>query len=218
MGRYGMLGMLLVSLAGVGRAAAEEINLFNGKDLSGWTYYLEDKTKKMEDVWSVKDGVLECKGSPVGYLRTEGEYENYVLSLEWRWPEGTKAGANNGVLLHTTEPGALGVWPRSIEAQLANGNAGDIWVIGTTISIDNTKKRRFDRRHLNLTDGSEKPIGEWNKYVCVCIDDTVTLIVNGDVVNFAWDVSQTKGAISLQSEGAPIEFRNIVLRTIEKKE
>lgn len=215
--RKGILGALLAVIC-IGNISAEEIELFNGKDLSGWTYFLTDKNKKMEDVWSVKDGVLHCAGNPVGYLKTEKEYENYVLSLEWRWPEGTKAGANNGVLLHTTEPGVLGPWPRSIEAQLANRNAGDIWVIGTTISIDDTEKRRSDRRHLNLTDDSEKPIGEWNKYVCVCIDDTVTLIVNGDVVNFAWNVSQTKGAISLQSEGAPIEFRNIVLRTVGEKE
>lgn len=195
--------------------SAEEISLFNGKDLAGWTHVLSDKDKKMEDVWSVKDGVLFCKGTPTGYIRTEKEYENYVLSLEWRWPEGTKKGSNNGVLVHTSTPGALGIWPKSIEAQLAEGNAGDIWVIGTTIDIDNASKRRFDRRHLNLTDDSEKPFGEWNKYVLVCVGDTLTLIVNGDVVNYAWNLSEKKGAISLQSEGAPIEFRNIVLRTFQ---
>lgn len=205
----------VVILVSLGTATADEIVLFNGKDLTGWTHYLEGKDKKKEDVWSVKDGVLHCVGKPTGYLRTEGEYENYVLSLEWRWPEGTKKGANNGVLLHTTTPNALGPWPKSVEAQLGEGNAGDIWVIGTTIEIDNAKTRKIDRRHVNLTDGSEKPFGEWNKYVIVCADDTITLIVNGDVVNYGWNASQTKGAIALQSEGAPIEFRNIVLRTLD---
>ncbi|MFO0948390.1 MAG: DUF1080 domain-containing protein [Planctomycetota bacterium] len=211
--RFVFACMVVVGLAT--RANAEVISLFNGKDLTGWTYFLSDKSKKMEDVWSVKDGVLVCKGNPAGYIRTEKEYENYVLSLEWRWPEGTKKGSNNGVLVHTTTPSVLGVWPKSIEAQLAEGNAGDIWVIGTTIKIDNPTKRKFDRRHLNLTDNSEKSFGEWNKYVLVCVGNTLTLIVNGDVVNYAWDLSDTKGAISLQSEGAPIEFRNIVLRTFQ---
>lgn len=212
--RKGMVAGV-VFLVSLGTATADEIVLFNGKDLTGWTHYLEGKDKKKEDVWSVKEGVLHCVGKPTGYLRTEGEYENYVLSLEWRWPEGTKKGANNGVLLHTTTPNALGPWPKSVEAQLGEGNAGDIWTIGTTIEIDNKEKRKFDRRHVNLTDGSEKPFGEWNKYVIVCAGDTITLIVNGDVVNYGWNASQTKGAIALQSEGAPIEFRNIVLRTLD---
>lgn len=87
-------------------AAADEksVMLFNGKDLTGWTYHLDKPDVKMEEVWSVKDGVLVCKGKPVGYLLTKkNDFENYVLELEWRWPE---RGGNNGVLVHVTKPGA----------------------------------------------------------------------------------------------------------------
>jgi hypothetical protein len=193
------------------------IALFNGKNLDGWTFVLDDKKAKMEDVWAVREGgLLYCKGRPRGYLRTKrDDFANYELTLEWRWPPGTKGG-NNGVLVHTTDPGVLGIWPRSHEIQLNNGHAGDIWVIGTMIEIPNPEGRIKERRHLNLTDGSEKPLGEWNKLRIVCEGDELTIYVNGDKVNYASKLSQTKGAICLQSEGAEIEYREILLRPLKK--
>jgi hypothetical protein len=195
-------------------AAEEPIDLFNGHDLEGWTYHLADPKARMEDVWSAKDGVLMCKGRPAGYLLTKkNDFENYVLTLQWRWPE---KGGNNGVLVHVTEPGALGVWPKSLEVQLGHDNAGDFWVIGTTIDVENVEKRREDRRHLNLTDDSEKPIGEWNEMEITCRGDEVIVKVNGELVNHATKVSQTRGAIALQSEGTPIEFREIKLQKLKQ--
>jgi hypothetical protein len=193
------------------------IILFNGKNLDGWTFVLDDPKVKMEDVWAVREGgVLYCKGKPRGYLRTKrDDFENYELTLEWRWPPGTKGG-NNGVLVHTTDPGVLGIWPRSHEIQLNAGHAGDIWVIGTTIEIPNSEGRIKERRHINLTDGSEKPLGEWNKLRKVCDGDELTIYVNDDKVNYARKLSQTKGAISLQSEGAEIEYRKIELTPLAK--
>ncbi len=193
-------------------AADEPVALFNGRDLAGWTYHLDKKDVPMEDVWSVKDGKLLCKGKPAGYLITKkSDYENYVLTLQWRWPE---KGGNNGVLVHVTKPGELGVWPKSLEVQLADKNAGDFWVIGTTIEIPDVEKRRKDRRHLNLTDDSEKPLGEWNDLEVTCRGDEVIVKVNGVTVNHATKCSQAKGAIALQSEGTPIEFRDIKLRNL----
>ena len=195
-------------------AAEEPIELFNGRDLDGWTYHLDKEGVRMEDVWSVKDGVLACKGRPAGYLITKkNDFENYVLSLQWRW---TDRPGNNGVLVHVTEPGALGVWPKSLEVQLGHGNAGDFWVIGTTIEIENPEGRIEGRRHLNLTDDSEKPPGEWNEMEITCRGDEVIVKVNGDQVNHAMNVSQSRGAIALQSEGAPIEFREIKLQKLEE--
>jgi hypothetical protein len=192
----------------VANAAADEtVELFNGRDLRGWTYHLDKPGVPMEDVWSAKDGMLVCKGRPAGYIITEkNDFENYVLTLQWRWPE---RGGNNGVLVHVTEPGALGVWPKCLEVQLANGEAGDFWVIGTTIDVDNPEGRVEGRRHKNLSDGDEKPPGEWNDMEITCRSNDVIVKVNGKLVNHAKNVSQTKGAIALQSEGTPIEFRNV---------
>ena len=207
---------ILVLIAAV--AAGEEgkpISLFNGKDLSGWKAVLANDAAKATDVWSVKEGVLACKGEPRGYIRTErDDYENYVLKLQWRFPAGTKGG-NSGILLHTSTPGAIGIWPKSLEAQLNHLNAGDIWVIGETCEIENAAERVKGRRHLNLTDDSEKPIGEWNQYEIICDGDDIKIKVNGVLVNHVTKCSATKGAICLQSEGAPIEFREIGLTPLK---
>jgi hypothetical protein len=198
-------------------AVAQEhsVSLFNGKDLSGWTPVLEGQGADPAKTWSVADGILRCTGKPAGYLRTDREFGDYVLTLEWRWPAGTQGG-NNGVLVHTSTPRALGIWPRSIEVQLFQGNAGDLWVIGTELDVPDEASRKEGRRHKNLTDGSEKPAGEWNRIEITCKGDTIRVKVNGDLVNEATNCSVTRGAISLQSEGTPIEYRNIVLTPLSK--
>ena len=208
---------LLLSAALPAAAAAEEgpTSLFNGRDLAGWTVVFDDEKAASPETWTVADGVLRCTGLPVGYLKTDAEYENYVLTLEWRWPEGTKGG-NSGVLVHCSTPRALGVWPKSIEVQLAKGDAGDFWVIGSDLDVTDEDARKTDRRHRNLTDGSEKPHGEWNRMEITCRGDVIRVVVNGDLVNEATRCTETRGAVALQAEAAPIEFRNIVLTPLEK--
>jgi len=211
-----MLTMLLLSTI----AAEGDVVLFNGKDLTGWTPVLANMSVKPEDVWSVKDGVLICKGKdkPSGYLRSvKDDYADYTLRLQWRFPAGTPGG-NSGVLVHASTPNALGVWPKSLEAQLNHLNAGDIWVIPetTTIQIDNPTGRIMGRRHYNLTDDSEKPIGEWNDYEIIASGDELTIKVNGVLVNHATKCSISKGAICLQAERADIDFRDIRLTPLKK--
>jgi hypothetical protein len=191
---------------------AKPTMLFNGQDLTGWTCHLKNPDVPMEQVWSVRQGVLQCTGKPVGYLRTiRDDYHDYVLELEWRWPG---KGGNNGVLLHASTPDALGVWPKSIEVQLASGDAGDFWIIGTELDVENEEARRKGRRHLNLTDDSERPLGQWNHMQITCRGDEILVKVNGRHVNHATACSVTRGAVCLQSEGTPIEYRNIWLRPL----
>jgi hypothetical protein len=201
-----------------GNEEPASVVLFNGRDLSGWTPVIGRPGVRPEDIWSVAEGgILVCKGrgKPAGYLRTvRDDFENYTLTLQWRFPEGTPGG-NSGVLVHAGEPGVLGVWPRSMEAQLNHGHAGDIWVIGTTCQIENAERRVIGRRHLNLTDDSERPIGQWNDYKIVCRADEITIWVNGDLVNHVTHCSVRKGAICLQAEGADIEFRDIRLSPLQ---
>jgi Domain of Unknown Function (DUF1080) len=216
--RIGLLlacfGFLVTELPCLAAERDKSDALFNGRDLTGWTYHLDKPGVKMEDVWLVKEGVLTCKGRPAGYLLTKkNDFENYELTVQWRWPE---KGGNNGVLVHVTKPGALGVWPKCLEVQLGSGEAGDFWVIGTTLEIENPEGRITDRRHKNLTDGSEKPLGEWNTMEITCRGDEVTVKINGELVNHATKLSQSKGAIALQSEGTPIEYRDIKLRPLQK--
>ena len=211
------LAILLICHLSTSFAADHQpVTLFNGQDFTGWTATVNVPGVELPDVWSVvPGGILVCKGNRPdrlrGYIRTNrDDFQNYTLTLQWRFPAGTPGG-NSGVLVHATTPGALNVWPKSLECQLNHQNAGDIWVIGTTCEIENADKRVAGRRHYNLTDNSERPIPEWNDYKILCDRDEITIWVNGDLVNHVTKCSQAKGAICLQAEGADIEFRNIVL-------
>lgn len=193
---------------------ADEVRLFNGENLEGWACDTLDESKSIDDIWSVADGVLRCTGKPPAVLRTEREYGDYQLTLQWRWPE---RGGNSGLLVHCSKPRELAIWPRSLEVQLGSGHAGDFWVIGTEIDVPDESSRVQGRRHLNLSDDSEKPIGEWNKMKVVCRGGDVTVHINGELVNEGTNSTATSGAICLQSEGTPVEFREIVLIPMEQE-
>lgn len=184
----------------LGSAAASK-SLFNGRNLDGWTHFLADGGKR-DDVWQAVDGVLVCKGKPAGYICTQADYTNYVLELDWRWPG---AAGNSGVLLRKI--GDDKIWPKSLEAQLQSENAGDFWKIEEFPST--TDASRTNGRNCKKTHGNEKPLGEWNHYKISVDHGTVTLEVNGQVLNQATDVLETAGKICLQSEGAEIHFRDI---------
>lgn len=187
----------------------EAIVLFNGENFEGWKLFVPDEEFDVTANWSVQDGVVDCKGQPAGYMRTTTAYENYVLTLEWRFPGEP---GNSGVLLHIQEPDQ--VWPKSIEAQLHHTDAGDFWVIGGADFDEHTDKttRRVVKRHAS----SEKSLGEWNQYRIVCKGDSIKVAVNGVVQNEATGCTISKGYIGLQSEGRPIQFRNIVIQPISE--
>ena len=215
------LASMLAACAVPAKGGQEEgfVSIFNGKDLSGWTYHLrasgenQDGLMKMADVWSAADGVITCKGRPPGYIRTTKDYTNYVLRLEWRWPE--KPG-NSGVLLRMT--GEDKVWPKSIEAQLASGHAADFWLIGGAV-LD-TPKERYDKnpkrqRHRIHLKANEKKPGEWNAYDITVNRGEVSLKVNGEVINGGTGAEEIAGKICLQSEGSVIQFRNIRIKELK---
>ena len=191
---------------------AKKMMLWNGKDLTGWKPFTGNPEADVTRTWSVADGVIRCGGKPSGYMRTEQDYANYLLHVEWRWPE---QGGNNGVLIHMSVPD--NVWPKSLECQLHSGNAGDFWVIGGVETDEHAKagKRVRGRRTIKLKDSSEKPVGQWNAYDIICKDDWLVVLVNGVLQNVATKCSVRSGKICLQSEGTPIEFRNIYIESLE---
>jgi len=193
--------------------AQDGLKLFNGKDLSGWGFFLEKSgpnasgTMRIEDVWKVDGGRIQCSGVPNGYLKTTADYKDFNLSLEWRWPD--KPG-NSGVLLRVVGPDKI--WPKTVEAQLMSGNAGDIWLMdGATLDTDPAQVDAKAANHRMKMKAAEKPAGEWNLYEITMQGGWVLLKVNGVVVNEGTGADEVPGKIALQSEGAPIEFRNIRL-------
>ncbi len=193
---------------GQGRSDENVVRLFNGQDLSGWKLFIPDENVDPATVWQVQDGVIHCTGDPAGYIRTTEEHENYLLRFDWRWPE---AGGNSGLLMHIS--GEDMVWPKSIEAQLMSENAGDFFIIEGTDFKERVNKD--DRRVAKKESSSEKPLGEWNTIRARVVGDAITIWVNGVLQNTATETTVTKGYIGLQSEGTPIEFRNITLRPID---
>ena len=216
-----MKNLILYAMAaaavGLTGCAHQKTVLFNGQDLDGWTFCLDDPKVDPTEVWSVQDGVIHCKGEPAGYLRTVEDYSNYRLHLEWRWAQKP---TNSGVLLHTQKPDQ--VWPASIEAQLQHQNAGDLVIIqsDTSIRVDGvrhtTPEDQFYKIIAKKYRSSEYRPGQWNSYDITCDGDTIKLLVNGVLQNIGSESSYTSGAICLQSEGSPIEFRNIYLVRIKK--
>ncbi|MDB4745168.1 DUF1080 domain-containing protein [bacterium] len=206
------------------------IKLFNGKDLKGWHSDVPaaDKNPDIKPSFIARNGMLVSLGKPGGHLITDASYENYRLELEYRF--AAKPG-NCGVLVHSSTPRALyEMFPASIEVQMHHTNAGDFWCIDENIEVPDMEKRRpkgknqkwggkkgDSRRILNLTDGSEKPVGEWNKMIIECRGDEVKVWVNGDFVNHGKKCTVSKGQIAVQAEGVEVEFKGLTLKKLAKK-
>ncbi len=217
---------LALSLFTLGKTFAQTIHLYNGKDLNNWYSDVPatDKDPNLRKSFIIRDGNLVSMGTPEGHLLTKEKYENYRLELEYRF--AGKPG-NCGVLVHASTPRALyAMFPKSIEVQMMHENAGDFWCIVEDIKVENMEERRGpkenwgitegkERRVKNLTDNSEKPLGEWNKMTIECRGDKIKVWVNGDMVNDGFGATAQKGQIALQAEGAEVEFRKVDLTPLK---
>jgi hypothetical protein len=208
-------------------AQGQSRSLFNGKDLTGWHQDVPDldKNPSLKSPFLVRKGLLVSMGNPNGHLITDSVYANYRLQFQYRF--AGKPG-NCGVLVHASTPRALyKMFPKSVEVQMMHQNAGDFWCIREDIAVPDMEKRRGDkaqwgttedklRRIVNLTDNSEKPLGQWNTMTIECLGDSVKVWLNGDLVNYGYGSTAQKGQIALQAEGAEVEFKQIRLTPITK--
>ncbi len=224
------LTVLLISVMGLAACNTQKIayqSLFNGADLSGWHVDVPkiDDDPSVKSPFIVRNGMLVSLGKPGGHLITDAVYENYRLEVEYRFAGEP---GNCGVLVHASTPRALyEMFPKSLEVQMMHQNAGDFWCIVQDITTPDMVARRGpkekwgitegkNRRILNLTDGSEKPLGEWNTMIVECVGDEIKVWVNGDLVNYGFDCTTSKGQIAVQAEGAEVEFRKLQLKSIKK--
>jgi len=224
-----MTAILLVVLLASQPAATDQpvtpdrvVALFNGKDLSNWDADVpaRDTNPNAPPSFIVRNGMLVSLGKPEGHLLTKQTYRDYRLVAEYRFPG--KPG-NCGILVHASRLRALyKMFPQSIEVQMNSGDAGDFWCIQENIEVPDMETRRprkpgekwggaegDARRILNLTDGSEKPVGQWNTMIIEARGRSVTVWVNGDLVNNGVNASADHGKIAIQAEGAEVEFRKV---------
>lgn len=204
----------LVGASSTDQASSQFVSLFNGRDLAGWV-----DVNTSQETWSVHDGVLVCSGHPIGVMRSEKQYENFVLHVEWKHIE---PGGNSGVFLWSSARPGENRLPDGLEVQMLeldwvklNTRDGEVPPIayvhgelfgvgGVTIVPDNPRGERsksIENRCLGR--------GEWNTYDVVAVDGVVKLSVNGKFVNGVSRSTRRKGYLCLESEGAEIHFRNI---------
>jgi hypothetical protein len=181
-----------------------KVILFNGKDLKNWDFKLKDPTVDPSSVFTVKDGVINIKGDPFGYMRTRESYSDYRLHVEWRWPEEA---TNSGIFIHGQLPDTI--WLKCVECQLKSGNAGDFVCMNGADMKERTDKT--NRSVKKMGQSSEKPAGEWNTMEINCSGNKIEVLVNGVLQNKGSELSISKGFICLQSEGKTVQFRNVYL-------
>lgn len=217
--------ILSANLFSLAAGTSQTQSLFNGTDLTGWHADIPkmDKKPDLKSPFIVRNGMLVSLGTPGGHLITDATHENYRLEVEYRF---SGEPGNCGVLVHASAPRVLyAMFPKSLEVQMMHQNAGDFWCIHEDITVPNMVARRgpkdkwgsvkgTNRRILNLTDGSENPVGEWNTMVIECLGDAIMVWVNGDLVNHGTGCTASRGQIAVQAEGSEVEFRKLALTPI----
>jgi hypothetical protein len=218
---FGLICSAVVLMSGVVSSQASDVpqfrDLFNGKDLTGWVDVNTSKT-----TWTVRDGLLVCSGHPIGVMRTEKQYENFILHIEWRHME---AGGNSGVFAWSEGSVPKGRrLPKGMEIQMLEldwvnihkdkktGKPQPIAYVHGELFGANGLKTIPDNPRGSRSKSFEnrcKGKGQWNVYDVVCVDGVVKLSVNGKFVNGVRSASVKKGYLCLESEGAEIHFRNI---------
>lgn len=222
--------------------------LFNGKDFSGWNIITDNEQSEVE-LFSVEEGMIRTykdlvanSEQPFGELITEKEYDNYILSLEYKWGQKkfkprNEAVRDAGILFHAFDEDTF--WASGAECQIQEGDTGDLWLIGvrgsTKLESSNghyapdgdtiTKGEDLEKRYQSFPRNWYWEKNGWNKIVIEVRDANAKFIVNGKVVNEVFNLASfnenskefkplTKGKIALQAEGAEIYYRNIFIQSL----
>lgn len=192
------------------------VPLFNGRNLDGWV-----NANCAPETWTATNGVIHCTGFPIGALRTVRQYENFILEVDWRH---LSSGGNSGVFIWGTPIAAPGVpFLRGIEVQVLD-HGFDVpgkneWYTthGDVFPIHGATMTPFGRHNGQRSFPSqERSLGspQWNHYRIVCTNGTLRLSVNGAEVSGGADCNYRKGYLALESEGAPVEFKNVVIKEL----
>lgn len=238
--RFGMLaavGMALVFVSGAVPAdkPAETPKAFLDGAGPDWKALGGDDFENVncdKDTWTWKDGAVHCTGKPVGVCRTKKTYTNFELVAQWRH---NKSAGNSGIFVWTPEAALKTLKPNSlpsgIEVQiLDHGYAeqyekqtkkkpdwfttnGDVFPVGSSKMkpfppTSPNGSRSFPRKNLS------KGVGEWNHYYVRAINGEIRLWVNGEEVSGGNHIEPRTGYLCLESEGSPIDFKNIRIREL----
>jgi hypothetical protein len=181
---------------------AGRVELFNGKDFSGWKFHMTGNSEPSK-TWSVTNGVIHCTGQPYGYAYTAQAYRDYKLTVEWRLVKVAPRADNTGIFIHTqhSDKSDGWIWPRCIECQGQNRNQGDL-ILMTGAAFKGYEPPATYKIVKSTETRNEKPVGEWNTYEIVCSGDTIKASVNGKLMNQATECNLSSGSIAIK--GVPV--------------
>ena len=215
-------------------AAEGWVLLFDGETTNGWRNY---NSTDPNTAWHVVDGCLQAKGSgddATGYIVTEKEYENFILSWDWKLSKG----GNSGMIYHVVESPRFSVpYVTGPEYQLIDVEGWE--EANAPTKLEEWQKLGVDYA-MHLPDQSKmkvNPQGEWNNSMIVFDNGHVEHWLNGEkIVEFeAWTDDwfarkasgkwghateyglASKGVICLQDHGYPASFRNIKIKELPRK-
>ena len=195
---------LIVALFSSCNSDSDRTELFNGSDLTGWECFVDPSSGvEASAVYEVENGVIRIQGQPFGYMRTSQKYGDGTLHAEWRW---VGEGTNSGLFVRVQDGDRL--WPNAIECQLCSGKAGDFVMLGGSKIQEIECVEEFPVK--DRVGDYENPVGEWNVAEVVCKGNKITVYINGKLQNEC-TCDSTEGYFALQSEGGPLEFRNIYI-------
>ena len=229
------IGVLLsISLiSGIhGTAVAQTPIVKFGKEINAHNFTSKEKKKDAPiqwievntppQTWALKNGELVCKGNPIGVMRSEKQYENFILHVEWKHIE---AGGNSGIFVWSAaRPDEDSRLPDGVEVQMLELDwvklntrdgvtppiayvHGELFGVGGVKTLPDNPRGERSKSAENRCKGR----GEWNTYDVVCVDGVIKLSVNGKFVNGIQQSTQKKGYLCLESEGAEIHFRNLTI-------
>jgi hypothetical protein len=212
-----VLAVAVITFAGCRaepEAKPDVFELFNGTNFDGWTFIMKTNADPME-TWSVTNGVIHCTGKPIGYARTVKTYNNYQLTVVWRFVRVAPHEDNSGILIHCQLPDVI--WPKNIQCQGKYQHQGDL-ILQQGASADGYPSTPKDVTIPQNGPPNEKPVGEWNTDLVVCYGGNIDLSVNGKLMNKITGGSLASGYIGIQSEGGEIELRQLTLEPLAYKQ
>jgi len=196
----------------VARGAELAHPLFNGKDLTGWSLLTQEGADISKVCQVEADGAVAVAGKPVGYLLANGNFTNYRLHAEWRWPVGANPRSNSGFLIHIASgPIDRKTWPLCFQVQTKLNRGGDLLPMAGAAFAEplSTAPGAMTPQLNRKQPSSEKPLGEWNTCDVVCRDGALECTINGVVQNQVTGCKPASGQVGIQLEGFPYELRNL---------
>lgn len=178
--------------------------------------HLADGAKKEEVFRLTDDGIIEVTGSHIGYLATPKNYRNFTIRGEYSFKDKN---TNGGLLARITKP-APTYLPRCVEIQVMSGKTGDLFGFHDLVIKGDIQRLEIGKNHKMvgnycwvhaMRDTEKTNVSDWNKIEVTCFEDLIFVRVNGQLVNWSYEIEKIDTPVAIQSEGGPIRWRNLQL-------